>query len=52
MHSESGKGRLGRAAHPASALQQEEGVKALKDLDGGLVDGHHHSAPIARHILH
>ena len=38
-------------AHPATPLQQEEGVKALKDLNGGLVDGHHYGTPVTRHVL-
>ena len=39
-------------AHPATTLQQEECVKALEDLNGGLVDGHHYCTPVTRHVLH
>lgn len=43
---------VGEVTHSATALEQEECIKAFKDLNGGLVDGDHDSAPIARHILH
>ncbi len=38
-------------AHPATTLQQEEGVKALEDLNGGLVDGHHDRTSVTRYVL-
>lgn len=43
---------VGGITHAATTLEQEECVKAFKDLDGGLVDGDHDGAPIARNILH
>ena len=38
-------------SHPPAGLQQDHGVEGLEDLDGRLVDGDHHGAPVAGHIL-
>ena len=38
--------------HPATTLQQAQSIEALKDLNGGLVDGDHDSAAIPGDVLH
>ena len=36
----------------ATHAEQHEAVERLEDLDAGLVDGHHHRAPVACHVAH
>ena len=38
-------------SHLAAALQEDEGVEGLEDVDGGLMDRHHDCAPVPGHIL-
>ena len=37
--------------HLAASLQQDQCIKGLEDVNGGLVDGDHDCAPIPGHIL-